>query len=123
MSNKRKIRGRPSTPSGPVRLIMEVKHDDGCSSLRTQRLADVATMAAVDVATVPHGGSLSAACVPPSSTVVVPPAPRPTMHDALQTYYRCFDVGNFDKASTVVRDYPQLADLYEKAQAAQQVTP
>jgi hypothetical protein len=86
-------------------------------------LADVATMAAVDVSTVPTGGSLSAACVPPSSTVVVPAAPRPTMHDALLMFYRCFDVGNFDKASAAVCDYPQLADLYEKAQAAQQVTP
>lgn len=85
-------------------------------------IGDGATPTAVDVPAVPHGGSLSGACVPPSSTVVVPPAPRPTMHDALQTYYRCFGAGSFDMAAAAVAPYAQLADLYEKAQSAA-VTP
>lgn len=40
MSNKRKIRDRPSTSLRPGLFIMEVKHDDGCPALETQRLAD-----------------------------------------------------------------------------------
>lgn len=43
MSNRRKSRGRTAAPHGPLKsgvYILEVRHDDGCPTLRTHRSSD-----------------------------------------------------------------------------------
>ncbi len=43
MSNRRKIRGRPVSPHAQLKpgvYVLEIRHDDGCPTLRTQRGGD-----------------------------------------------------------------------------------
>ena len=61
MSNRRKTRGRPSAPHAtfkPGVYILNIRHDDGCPTIRTQRMSDC-TCKTVDqeiTRLVPKGG-------------------------------------------------------------------
>ncbi len=50
MSNRRKTRGRPAAPHATLKpgvYVLNIQHDDGCPTIRTQRNADC-TCACVD---------------------------------------------------------------------------